>query len=146
MQSNQIIVSYPTYGPSGNYIPAATYRFMTAGYKPPRQNRSISTDTVHNANGVHKYIYDNGPRDYSWDPFEVALEDVFGPMGGSATQQLANLKDIWNHVGPLSMQTPDGLYDVHWAAGQALEPKFVHFPNQVGDKIEYRVTVQFEEA
>jgi hypothetical protein len=43
------------------------------------------------------------------------------------------------------MQTPDGIYDVHWS-NQTLEKRFATFPMSVGDKIEYSVVVQFEEA
>jgi hypothetical protein len=141
---NLLILSYPTYGPSGDYNPAATYQFLTRGYRPPRQARSVGSDIVHNKNGVFKYVYDNGPSTHQWEPFEVSLEEVY-KGGPSATTQWNNLLDLWDHTGVLRMSTADGTYNVHWS-NQPLEKRFISFPSQVGDKIEYSVVVQFEEA
>lgn len=146
MRPNLVILSYPTVGPSGAYVPSATYSFFSRDYKPPAHHRSIGKDIVHNQNGVFKYLYDNGPSYRSWEPFRLIIDDRFAPIVGSATVQYQNLMDMWERTGPFEMEGPDGeLYDVHWAVDK-LEKDFISFPASVGDKIEYTITVQFEEA
>jgi hypothetical protein len=146
MTPNLITLSYPTTGPSGYEAAAATYQFFTADYKPPTHKRSIGYDIVHNHNGVFKYVYDNGPNFKVWAPFRLIMDDKFEPiLGASATTQWQNLEDLWDHTGSLVMAAPDGTYGVHWAV-EDLEKEFARYPDAVGDKIEYRVTVQFEEA
>lgn len=145
-----ILISYPTYGPSGSEVNAATYAFYTRGYNPPAAGRSVGEDLVHNRNGAFKYVYDNGPNFNHWDPFEIVMEDsqafVNSPVGVTATQQYQNLLDLWNHLGQLQMGTPDGTYSVYWAMGNDLVRRWRTFPTKVGDKIEYSVQVQFTQA
>lgn len=143
-----IILSYPTAGPSGYEIPAATAAFFSEGYTPPYTGRSIGSDIVHNKNGVFKYVYDNGPNFDRWEPFQLRMEDTFATaVGGTATVQYQALLDMWNHVGQLQMSTPDGIYSVYWAPGNDLARRYVGpYPKKVGDKIEYSVQVQFEQA
>lgn len=145
MNPNQIVLSVPTSGSGAT--PGATFSFSTSGYKPPRQGRSLGTDIVHNQNGAFKYVYDNGPNFWAWDPFEAVLTDQFsGVSGGGATQQYANLRFLWNYVGVMGIRTPDGAYNVVWAAGADFQQSFQQFPNSVGDKMEFRVTLNIEEA
>lgn len=143
-----IILSYPTYGPVGSEVPAATAAFFTEGYTPPMTGRSIATDVVHNRNGVFKYVYDNGPNFQRWAPFLIRMEDSFeNILGGGATVQYGKLLDMWNHTGQLQLGTPDGVYSVIWAPGNDLALQHVGgYPAHVGDKIEYAVQVQFEQA
>jgi hypothetical protein len=127
--------------------PAATYTFFTSGYQPPNQPRYIQNDVVKNQNGQFKWVYDNGPGFRTWSPFKIHCENApYFP--GSATQQLSDLTSLWNHVGVLGMRTPEGsTFHVIWA-DNALEQNFRIFPKAdlpVG-KLEYIVTVQFEEA
>jgi hypothetical protein len=139
---NKVILSVPTSGAGAT--PAATYAFFTRGYKPPRQARSIGFDYVHNQNGLHKYVYDNGPNINTWDPFQIVCGDQFKDLG-SASVQFGNLLFLWNYIGPISMQAPEGAYTVAWADAP-LEKQFAQFPSAVGDKIEFGVTVTFEET
>ena len=145
MNLNTIVISVPT---SGNgAIPAATYPFMTSGYRPPRQGRSIGIDVVHNQNGIFKWVTDNGPNVHEWEPFEIVCADRFAQVaGGGATQQAANLTSLWRYVsGPMTLRAPDGLHTIHWT-DSPLERRFVSFPDEVGDKIEYRIAVHFQEG
>ena len=143
-----IILSYPTAGPPGSEVAAATAVFFTEGYTPPYTGRSVGSDIVHNRNGAFKYVYDNGPNFDRWNPFQIRMEDAFASaLGGNATAQYQNLLTMWNHLGQLQMWTPDGLYSVYWAPGNDLQRRYVGtFPGRVGDKIEYSVQVQFEQA
>lgn len=146
MNPNLIIFSHATYlGPSGATA-AATYAFMTRGYKPPTQDRSIESDIVHNQNGKFKYVYDNGPGFKSWQPFAILCEDAFASiLGATAGTQYARLEELWQHPGVLGMRAPEAVYGIHWAQN-AREPAFRAFPVNSGDKMEWEVTVQFEEA
>lgn len=151
MANTQVIqISYPTYGPSGFEVAAATYSFFTRGYNPPSTGRSIGSDLVHNRNGAFQYVYDNGPNFNKWEPFEIIMEDprafTNSPVGVSATQQYQNLLDLWEHVGQLQLRGPDGTYTVYWAPGNDLVRRWRNYPINVGDKIEYAVTVQFLQA
>ena len=141
-----IVLSYPTYGPTSAPVSSATYSFMSRGYAPPERQRSIGWDNVHNANGHFRYVYDNGPSTKSWKTFELVTNDNFANLlGASATQQYANLLDLWDYTGAMGMAAPDGIHEVHW--GQAsLQAKFEAMPGSVGDKIDFSVSVQFEEA
>lgn len=142
MTPNLVILSHATYGAT----PAATYGFMTRGYKPPAQDRSVSVDTVHNQNGKFKWVFDNGPGFSKWEPFEVLCETAFqNILGANAATQYARLLEMWNHPGTLGMKTPDGTYNVHWAENP-IERAFRAFPVNVGDTMEWAVSVQFEEA
>lgn len=144
MRLNNIILSVPTSANSAT--PAATFAFMTSGYRPARQGRSIGEDIVHNQNGIFGYVYDNGPNVRVWDPFVIRCDDAFKGQMGSATQQAANLDFMWQyHEGPMTMQAPDGTYPVHWAATD-LARQFVSFPAEVGDKLVMDVTVNLEEG
>jgi hypothetical protein len=142
MTPNLLVFSTATVGSQ----PAATYRFMSSGYKPPRQGRSIAMDMVHNQNGIFKYVYDNGPNIHTWDPFELVFNDKFSNVvGGSATQQYANFLALWNHLGSKGFQAPDGGYQVHFAA-EDMEPRFNAWPVETTSKLEYKVTVHIEEG
>ena len=144
---NTILLSYPTYGPSGSETPSATYIFFSRSYKPPVTGRSIGSDMVHNRNGVFNWVYDNGPNLNSWDPFDLVMEDTFSAMaGGNATTQYQNLLTMWNYTGQLQLGAPEGIYSVRWATGSQLVREFRAFPETVGDKIEYAATVQFQQA
>lgn len=143
---NPITISYATYGPSGAETPAATYRFMSQDYKPPRRSRASSFDEVVNQNGTFRYVYDNGPAGLSWSPFTLAMLDRFEPLvGATATVQWANLLALWDHRGLKTIQAPDGIYEVFFSDSD-LEPRFEVFPGSVGDKIEYRATISLEEG
>jgi hypothetical protein len=127
-------------------VPSATYSFMSRGYAPPERKRAIGWDDVQNANGHFRYVYDNGPSGKSWKTFELVTNDNFtNLLGASATQQFLNILNLWDYTGPMGMSAPDGIHEVHW--GQAsLLPKFETMPGSAGDKIDYSVAVQFEEA
>lgn len=143
---NLLWFSYPTYGASGAETPAATYGFYSRDYQPPRRTRAVTSDTVINHNGVFKYVFDNGPSGLKWKPFTLVLDDRFDPwVGGMATQQLANLDELWNHKGLKGFSGPEGSYEITWG-DQDFDPKFMDFPDQVGDKIELVVVVAIEEA
>lgn len=146
MLLNTITFSHATYvGPSGATA-AATYSFITKGYKPPAQDRDIEVDEVHNQNGRFKYIYDNGPGFKKWAPFSVVCEDIFATVVGAiGATQLSRLREFWDYTGTLGMKAPEAVYTVHWAQ-QALEQNFKIFPKKVGDSLEYEVVVQFEEG
>jgi hypothetical protein len=145
-----ILLSYPTYGPSGAEVNAATYAFFTSGYTPPSTGRSIGSDLVHNRNGAFQYVYDNGPNFHRWDPFRIVMEDpqafANSPVGRTATQQYQDLQDLWAHLGQLQLGSPDGVYSVYWAPGNDLVREWRRYPTKVGDKIEYSVQVQFIQA
>lgn len=142
MTPNLITISHPVYGAT----PAATYSFFTSEYKPPAQARSLEMDIVHNQNGKFKYIYDNGPGFRSWAPFTVRCEESFSKhLNATAGKQYERITEMWNYPGVLGLKTPDGVYSVHWAAN-TIEQAFRAFPVQVGDKLEWEVVVQFEEA
>jgi len=145
-QRQPIFLSYPTFGPSGDYTAGATYIFFSGDYTPPAEGRSLGKDVVHNRNGVYKYLYDNGPNFNEWSPFRLTLDDAVRGFAGTATQQWQNLQDLWTHIGQLKLGAPEGSYAVHWAEGMSLSKRFLAFPAMVGDKIEYSVDVQFEEA
>lgn len=146
MNPNLLTLSHATYlGPSGATA-AATYLFMTKGYRPPAENRHIDSDTVHNQNGKFKYVYDNGPGFRRWPSFIVGCESVFAALvGANAEQQYARLREMWNHKGILGMSIAGDSYTVHWAQ-ETLEPAFIQFPVEVNDVIEREISVQFEEA
>lgn len=146
MNPNLLILSHPTYvGPSGATA-AATYPFMTKGYKPPAEARHVDMDVVHNQNGKFKYVYDNGPGFRRWSPFAIQCEDRFQALvGANAQNQYARLRQLWNYKGVLKMQIADEIYAVHWPQ-ENVESAFIIFPREVGDNIEREVTVQFEEA
>lgn len=138
-----IVFSVPESG--GGATPAATLAFFTVGYRPPRQDRSSSRDTVHNQNGIFKYVYDNGPGPYAWDQFQIEVNDAFSGELGDANTQWANLLFLWNYQdGPMGMEAPDGVYSVGWADAP-LERQFMGFPGAAGDKVTYRVVVNIEE-
>jgi hypothetical protein len=144
MTPNVVIFSYPGVGS----IPAATYSFLTAGYKPPKQGRSIASDMVHNQNGIFVYVYDSGPNIFTWDPFELVFGDSQthkNILGIGATQQWQNFQDLWQHLGTKQLDAPEDLYDVHFAQ-QDMERRFTVFPKNVGDPIEFRVTIELEEG
>jgi len=143
---NMIILSHATYVGASGATAAATYAFMTKGYKPPSESRYLDKDVVKNQNGQFKYVYDNGPGFRAWSPFQVICENSFTQITGAvAATQYARLRRFWVHPGLLKMQAPDGTYDVHWS-GSDLDQAFKVFPHQVGDVIEYDVTIQFEEG
>jgi hypothetical protein len=125
-------------------VPAATYSFASSGYQTPRQGRSIGMDVVHNQNGIFKYVYDQGPGIYSWDPFELVFDDDLTDLG-SATVQWENFLNIWNHQGGMGFRAPESTYQVHFSS-QELQRRFQRFPASVGDKMEFRVTIQLEEG
>lgn len=142
MNPNTVILSHAAYGAT----PAATYEFMTRGYKPPSQDRTISVDVVHNQNGKFKWLYDNGPGFQKWEPFEIACENSFATiLNANAAQQYARILEMWNHPGSLGMKTPDGVYNIHWSENP-IDRAFRVFPRLVGATLEWSVTVQFEEA
>lgn len=145
MTPNLIVLSHATYvGPSGATA-AATYSFFTKEYTPPLQERSIDVDIVHNQNGRFKYLYDNGPGFKRWNPFTIACEDVFASVvGATAAGQYARIREMWDYPGTLGMRAPEGVYSIHWA--ESIEQAFRSFPISVGDKLEWGVVVQFEEA
>lgn len=137
-----VILSHPTSGAT----PAATYSFITQKYKPPASQRDMSYDVVHNQNGRFKYIYDNGPGFKVWSPFVIRCDNAFQTLlNANALAQYGHLEEMWNYKGIMGMETPEGIYNVHWSTSQ-LERGFVVFPREVGDSIEYDITVQFEEA
>lgn len=132
MNPNTIIFSVPTSG--GGATPAATYSFMSRGYKQPHQGRASGMDTIGNQNGSFRYIYDNGPGPYDWEPFELVLSDRFaGVAGGMATQQAANFLFLWSYTGPMGMRVPGGTYTVAWQPGMDLQREWLSFPTDVGD-------------
>ena len=138
-----IILSIPISG--GGASPAATFAFMTSGYRPPAQGRTTAQEIVHNRNGIFKFRYDNGPNVYVWTPFQLVLMDAFGGMG-SAAEQWERLLALWNYKeGPLGMRAPEGEYTVDWAT-QQLERQFIRYPGAAGDKQEFYVVVNFEEG
>ena len=145
MNPNLITLSHATYaGPSGATA-AATYAFFTKDYGPPSEPRAVDQDVVINQNGKFKYIYDNGPGFKEWSPFSVMCEEKFKDLvGGTATQQYARLREMWEHRGTLGMAAPDGNYIVAWS--NDLDKNFRVFPVKSGDVPEYEVVVQFEEA
>lgn len=140
---NILILSHAAYGATA----AATYQFMTKDFQPPAQERYIAKDIVKNQNGKFKWIYDNGPGFKVWSPFTIRCENAWSSLGlGSATQQLANIRALWEHPGLLGMKAPDGnVYAAHWSSSN-LEQNFKVFPRKVGDALEYEVVVQFEEG
>lgn len=146
MNPNLLTLSHPTYlGPSGATA-AATYQFMTKGYKPPAEPRHVDSDTVHNQNGKFKYVYDNGPGFRRWGGFQVTCQDAFESfLGLNAENQYNRLRRLWNYRGILGMEIAGEVYDVHWAA-ETMEPAFVVFPHEVNDVIERDVNISFEEA
>jgi hypothetical protein len=147
MNLQTILMSVPTSADGASA--AATFRFVTSGYKRPHQGRSSSMDQVHNQNGVFRYIYDNGPNAWEWEPFSILLEDALaGVVGGAATQQKANLDYLWNWTGAIGLAAPEGTYVVGWDPSANYEPEFKRFPAEVGDKIVYegRVTIQLIEG
>lgn len=142
---NTIILSHATYVGASGATAAATHAFFTEDYSPPEQERYIEKDIVKNQNGKFKYLYDNGPGWKRWNPFKVHCEDPFVTvLGATAGQQLANLRALWEHPGVLKMESPDGVYTVHW--GSSMERAFRVFPVMKNDKQEHVVVVQFEEA
>lgn len=143
MNYNTLILSHPTYAGA---TPAATYAFFTKDYKPPSQDRSIEFDIVHNQNGKFKWVYDNGPGFHKWAGFSVLCENKFATVVGAiAPTQFARIKEMWDFPGVLKMQTPDGVYSVHWAQSE-IERAFRVFPTEVNSVLEWEVIVQFEEA
>lgn len=142
-----IILSVATSGASGSYVAGGTYRFLTSGYEPPSQPRYTDQDIVKNQNGKFKWVYDNGPGFRTWNPFKVRLEN--GAMfPQSATQGLADITSLWNHVGIMGFQTPDGqVFNVIWT-NNALEQNFHIFPKPGVPvaQLEWEVTIQLEEA
>jgi hypothetical protein len=142
-----IVLSKATYVSAASVATAAaTYSFVTKGYKPGRQVRMIDSDVVKNQNGKFRYVYDNGPGFRSWQPFQIVCDDNFQSLtAANAAEQFANLLSLWNHPGPLGMKGPDGTFSVIWAP-QALEPGWRQFPGASGATVEYQVTVQFDEA
>lgn len=137
-----IILSVPTSGAGATA--AATYSFASRGYKPPRQGRSIGFDDVHNQNGLFRYVYDNGPNNYTWEPFQIVVADEFGGLG-AATVQKDRLEFLWRYIGPIGMQAPDGTYTVTWSDA-ALEKSFESYPHAAGDKLRMALTVNLEDA
>jgi hypothetical protein len=143
---NLIVLSHATYVGASGATAAATYAFFTKDYKPAAQARYIDSDTVKNANGKFKYIYDNGPGFREWSPFSVVCEEELATYGiGTAAQQYAKLTEMWEHPGLLKMKAPDGTFDVIWSPGNR-EQNFRIFPHNNGDTLEYEVVVQFEEG
>jgi hypothetical protein len=144
-QLNVITLSHPTYvGPSGATA-AATYSFFSKDYKPPAQPRAVETDVVINQNGKFKYVYDNGPGFRQWQPFSVKCEDSFRDhLGVDAATQYARLRELWEYPGVFGMRAPEGPYLVHWS--DHYEQNFRVFPHQVGDQVEYDVSIQVEEG
>jgi hypothetical protein len=145
-----LILSVPT--SAGGDTAAATFAFFSGDYRPPRQGRSTASDTVHNQNGLFKYRYDNGPNVFEWQTFRIIVSDRFMNDGvgntaiGSATQQLSHLDFLWNYVeGPLGFAAPEGVYSVDWAEAP-LEKVFRGFPGAAGDKIDWDVSINFEEG
>lgn len=143
-----LTLSHPTYlGPSGATA-AATYSFLTQGYKPPAESRHIESDVVHNQNGKFKYVYDNGPGFRRWSNFNILCDEserFQEILGFNAEQQYAHLREMWNHKGILGMEIVEEVYSVTWAQ-QELEPQFIRFPDKITDPVELQVSVQFEEA
>ena len=141
-----IVLSHSTYvGPSGATA-AATYIFMTKGYKPPAQERYATFDVVKNQNGKFKWLYDNGPGFKRWASFVITCQDAFQSLiGVNAQTQYQRIIQMWDHPGLLILEGPDGVHNIHWAT-DPVEQNFIKFPNQVGDKIEMDVAVQFEEG
>jgi hypothetical protein len=152
---NLIIFSTPTVGDSTlTASPAATYVFFSREYRPPLQPRASEQDIVINQNGTFKYNYDNGPGPYRWRPFELVFDDKFAKRLAyavgtttpiSATMQWNAFQALWNHFGPKNMRAPEDVYSVMFPS-QELERQFIQFPRAVGDKIEYTVAIQVEEA
>lgn len=143
----KMILSHATYlGPSGATA-AATYSFMTKGYRPPAETRHLDSDTVHNQNGRFKYVYDNGAGFRRWNTFQVSCQEYFqGLLGVNAQQQYDRLREMWAHKGILKMEIVGDVYNVHWAQ-DPIEPAFLPtFPKVVGAVIERDVSIQFEEA
>lgn len=146
MDLNLLTLSHATYVGASGATAAATYQFMTAGYKPPAEDRHVDSDVVHNQNGKFKYVYDNGPGFVRWASFSVLCETSFSDLlGGNAETQYARLREMWAYRGLLGMEIAEEVYSVHWAK-DPIEPAFVVFPRQVGQVVERRVQVQFEEA
>ena len=146
MNPNLLVLSHATYtGPSGATA-AATYAFITRGYRPPAETRHVDSDTVHNQNGKFKYVYDNGPGFRRWPSFVISCQDGFQSLVGvNGEQQYTHLRRLWNYRGIMGMEIAEEVYDVHWAQ-DPMEANFVVFPREVGDQVERDVTVQFEEA
>ena len=141
-----ITLSVPTSG--GGATPAATFGFMTEGYRRPRQDRTVSSDFVQNQNGKFFYRYDNGPGAFVWAPFRAVLSDDFAnavyPLGADAEEQLARLQFLWEYTGNMGMAAPEGVYEVAWAQAP-FEPES-NFPDQAGDKLTYYVNLTLDES
>lgn len=146
MSYNLITLSHPTYvGPSGATA-AATYQFMSSGYEAPAEPRHLDFDVVHNQNGKFKYVYDNGPGFRRFSSFAIACEIPFEDIvQATAEQQYERLLEMWRHRGILGLEAAGEVFNVHWTA-DPVEPNFVIYPQTTDERIERRVTVQFEEA
>lgn len=142
-----ITLSVPTSG--GGVTAAATYGFFTEGYRIPRQERSTTSDFVHNQNGRFIYRYDNGPGSFIFEPFRIVLSDRLAPavypIGATAQEQWERLQFLWQYIGNIGLEAPEGVYEVNWS-GAPLERAPLGFPAQAGDKIDYKVNVSFEEG
>ena len=146
MNPNLLTISHPTYVGASGATAAATYSFVTSGYRPPAESRHVDFDIVHNQNGKFKYVYDNGPGFRKFPSFDIHCEDQFQALtGANAANQYARLREMWSYRGILGLEIAEEAYSVHWPA-EALESAFIIFPREVGDVIERTVTVQFEEA
>lgn len=146
MNPNLLTLSHATYvGPSGATA-AATYQFITAGYRPPVAPRSADSDVVHNQNGKFKYVYDNGPGFRRWGTFEIRCEEKFTALlGANAAAQYAHILEMWEYRGVLGMEIAGETFTVHWPP-EDQENNFRIFPREAGDTIERVISVQFEEA
>jgi hypothetical protein len=147
MNPDLMILSHATYlGPSGATA-AATYSFITRGYRPPAEPRHVDSDTVHNQNGKFKYIYDNGPGFRRWSTFQIICQDSFASLvGANASTQYSRLREMWNHKGILGMTIGSETFSVHWPQ-ENISPAFVVFPRIANaTAIERDIDVQFEEA
>ena len=144
---NPITLSHPTYnGPSGATA-AATYSFFTKNYQPPVQERSVDYDIVHNQNGIFKWIYDNGPGFHRWPAFAITCQDAFEPyLGVDAQTQFNRLLEMWNFIGTLGMDAPEGSYNVHWAQDPRESSFLPRFPVDPSAPLEVDVQVMFEEV
>lgn len=146
MNPNLIILSHPTYVGASGATAAATYSFISRGYKPPAEDRMIDFDIVNNQNGRFKYIYDNGPGFRRWSQFLVVCDESFQDLlGAAASVQLSNVREIWNYKGSFGMQAPEEVYSVHWAK-DPLERSFIVFPVDPSGPIEQLVAITLEEA
>lgn len=147
MNPQLIILSKPTYiSPTGVASAAATYSFITRGYKPPVQGRALQFDTVINQNGRFKWVYDNGPGFRKWSPFEIVCDDNFqGILGDNARIQYQHIIALWEYPGTLGIDTPEGVFTVHWT-NTDLQLSHRAYPKATGATIDYVVTVEFEEG